>query len=272
VEEGLQGLPHGDLEAHDLAWLQAAVFLGGAFPGGALRLGAQGLVEAMDFDGRRRRVRLDLDRRPLARIGACVDGTAIFLSPLGTPADWRELFGALPIALHDATAAAPGDGPGVQAFASLFRGIVRQPLFYRKALSAPRGATEDAVRGFALLDLLELRTLCGQALYEQELFSRPPSRSLARTFGELLADATGARHDERYYLHPADLALPASTRLRGLALAGAIEPVLMERCNEDWWRNPRTGPFLQALWARGPEAGAEPASLDGYARRLLAGL
>jgi len=291
VAEGVQPLPRGDLADHDLGWLESAAFLGGIFPAGALTLTARRLVEAMGFDARRQGVRLDVERREQALVGACVargekpGQAAIFLAPLGTPRDWSDLFGALAIALRAVSIApaAPaedawaGDRAQEAAFAALFRGVVRQPLFFRRVLGAGGAAAEEAARGANVLALLELRRLCALALYEREAWSRPPSRSLARTFGELCAEAIGARCDERWYLHGLDLALPASTALRGLALLAAIEPAVLERCDEDWWRNPRTGPWLQGLWARGAAVdvaalvGGAP-SLDGYARSLLARL
>jgi len=56
---------------------------------------------------------------------------------------------------------------------------------------------------------------------------------------------------------------------------------LLERCDEDWWRNPRSGPWLQGLWARGGAVtaatlpslvGGGEASLEGWARTLVARL
>ncbi|WP_373044403.1 hypothetical protein [Vulgatibacter sp.] len=293
VAEGLQPVPRGDLAAHDLAWLQAAPFLGAAFPAGALRLAAAGLVEAMGFDGRRGNVRLDLDRRPLAAIGAFVAPIEIpgriglSLAPQGTPADWRDLFGGIAAALRFASLPCgpeetwAGEGAVEACFVALFRSIVREPLFYRRVVQAPRAAAEEAVRAFTLLELLELRTLCGRAIYEAEVWVRPPSQAVARSFGEILAAATGVRFDERLFLAAVDPALPACTSLRGHAILGAIAPALLERLDEDWWRNPRTGPLLQGIWARGgalrgaevPKLlGAGAPSLQARAEQLVAHL
>lgn len=295
VQEGLQPLPRGELADHDLAWLRTAAYAGALYPAGGLRLAATSVVEAMDFDARRGNLRLDLERRPLARVGASVAPldvparVAVSLSPLGTPADWRELFGAIArgLRLVSIARAAPvedrwaGDEAVGFAFSALFGRIVHAPAFLRRLLHAPRAAAEEAARALALLDLLDLREACGRALAEAEIWARPPSRAVARTFGELLAEATHARFDERRFLEDADPALPAATTLRGLAIAGEIEPALRERCDEDWWRNPRTGPLLQGAWARGGAVRGDEAakllgggapSLAGYARALVAQL
>lgn len=293
VEEGLSPLPRGELADHDLAWLRTAAYVGALFPAGGLRLAATQIVEAMGFDARRANLRLDLERRPLAELGACVaplevpGRVAVSLSPLGTPADWRELFRAIGGGLRLVSIAKTVpvedmvDPPAAAAFAALLGGIVGEPIFLRRMLQAPRAAADEAARALALLDLLELREACARAIYEAELWARAPSRAVAHAFGELLAEATLARWDERLFLLGADPALPASTRLSGLAIAGAVEPALRERCDEDWWRNPRTGPLLQGVWARGGAVrgaeiarrlGGEAPSLTAYAKRLVARL
>lgn len=278
----------GDAADHDLAALAAATAAGEAFPAGGLALTVRRLVAQMGFDARAGAVRLDLERRPMAAIGACVEKGAgrarVSLAPLGTPADWPALLGAVAVGLRHVSVApaAPvedrrcGDPANEAAFAAIFAGVVRAPAFYRRVVDATRRAAERARLLFVTLALLELRSCCAGALFELDLWVGGPSRAAARRFAERFAAATAARWDERRWAVHADLALPAANRLRGLARAGGILPALRERCDEDWWRNPRTGPLLQEAWARGaaaePPAFAGPASLKAWLGELLAAI
>lgn len=283
-------LPQGDLAAHDLAALWMAGPAADALPAGALELTARRLVEGMGFDRRVGRVRLDLQRRPQARVGAVVaraaGGAVVSMAPLGAPADWAALFGALPRALRHVSLAPHlpvedgrcGVAGQEAAFGALFSSALHQPLFYRRMTGAGRREAEEAALAFRTLAILELRLACARVLVEQEAFARGPSRAVATFFVETMEAATLARFDERLWATGLRPSLPAAHHVAGLALAAPLLPALRERCDEDWWRNPRTGPLLQGLWARG--AAADPAqllqagapSLEAWVAGLLAGL
>lgn len=292
VEPGLRPLPRGDLAAHDLAFLKGATFLTPLVPAGGLLLAVRRLVERMAFDRSAERVRIDREPRERAQAGAFVaagEGSevAIAAPPIGTAFDWIALFGALGEGLVLASvppAAAPEDRfGGDRSFAALvrflFTSILREPIFHERELGASRGAAREGARSFALLELLRLRRACALALHEIACWRQGPTRQLASAYAEILERATGARHDPRRFLDEIDPELPALSALRGLSLLGAAWPAIRERCDEDWWRNPRTGPLLQAIAShggalRGEEVlhrlGAAEPSLVAYAASLVA--
>jgi hypothetical protein len=43
--------------------------------------------------------------------------------------------------------------------------------------------------------------------------------------------------------------------------AGTIHAVLRDRFDEDWFLNPKSGPFLRELWAEGQEGRVEDLAL-----------
>lgn len=290
VEEGLQPLPRGDLAFHDLERIEGAHWVGGLFPNAGLTLVLLELFESMGFDARRRDVRLDLEKRPLQALGAGVfplelpARVVVSLSPLGTPDDWRELAGAFgqALALVSIGREVPpefswaGDpAPGL-ALRAIFTAVIGDRGFLRRVLQAPKAAADDAVRAFALAEIASLRRSCGVWLGARELWTSGASRGSERAWAERMAEATAARHDERLCLLGLDPALPEAQRLRGLALVPVLQEALLERCNEDYWRNPRTGPWLQGLFASGGAEGVASLggapSLVGYAKSLVARL
>jgi hypothetical protein len=57
--------------------------------------------------------------------------------------------------------------------------------------------------------------------------------------------------------------------LRGAAIAARLRGALVERCDEDWWRNPRSAEVLAGLLAAGSAGEAAPPLREG-AGALLA--
>ncbi len=60
----------------------------------------------------------------------------------------------------------------------------------------------------------------------------------------LFAEATGARVSAGEVVAGRAPWLGAAARLRGALLAARLAEALRERFDEDWWRNPRCGPWL----------------------------
>lgn len=268
-----------DLEAlEDLAWLS------GIFPGGALRLVALGTLDEMGFDVRRRGVRLDLEKRPQAQGGAKVFAQAIpsrvwvALSPTGLPSDWPRLFSALGqgFGLSSVSQVAPveqvwtGEALLGRAFGALLGALVGSPLFLQKKLRATRSERAEAQRGLALASLAHVRRLCGQVLVEAEVWRRGTSPRTLDTIREIRERALLVRSGDS--LEGIDPDLPALKEARALALAPILERALRERFDEDWWRNPRTGPYLAGLFAPGTRGSPEAiAALLGEGEPSLAG-
>jgi hypothetical protein len=82
---------------------------------------------------------------------------------------------------------------------------------------------------------------------------------------ELHARATGASLPRGLAMPLLDPFLGPWGELRGLSLAARMRAFLVERFDEDWWRNPRTLGSLHGLWSRGgrPTASELWAELGG---------
>lgn len=274
----------------DLTTLEEMAWLTGVFPAGGLRLAALGTLDAMGFDVRRRGVRLDLEKR---QGGAGVFALSIpsrvwvALSPLGVPSDWRQLFAALGrgFGYSSVSPLAPveevwtGDALLGRAFGVLLGELVGSRLFLQKEIGASRSEIAEVGRAWSVASLVHLRRSCARVLVEEELWRHGATPRALRTVAEIREMALGVRPGDD--LEGTGPELPAWTEARALSLAAGLERALFERFDEDWWRNPRTGPFLQGLFAPGtrgsPEGiaalleGGEP-SLVSWATRTLTGL
>jgi hypothetical protein len=115
---------------------------------------------------------------------------------------------------------------------------------------------EDFLRFVAFRELMYLRRYCAKFAYERSLHRHGPSPDRAAEYAERLTEATGAWTAAAQYLDDVDSHFYCIRYLRAWMLTGTLHQGLRERFDDDWFRNPRTGPFLAELWSIGQ---AEPA-------------
>jgi hypothetical protein len=288
VGEGVRPLPEGDLAAHDLSFLASALPFGALFPTAGLAPTVLPLLEGMGLPPAKLGLHLDLGREPGRAPGAVVAAlavprpVAVLLRTTGLPADYRAFLGALGTAVQLASvpAAAPvedkrcRDDGVLGAYGVLFEGLPANPVFLRRVLGAGKPEATEASRVLSLAALLEARSRCARFEHELSVWNQGPTGSVARAFVEREEAATFARTHEALAFAGIEPGLSAAHRLRALGLGATLERELTERFDEDWFRNPRTGPFLAERFPRGDAAeaeffGAAPFALAGYARLLL---
>jgi hypothetical protein len=99
-------------------------------------------------------------------------------------------------------------------------------------------------------------------------------QSWRESYREAMTAATGAVWDDVRAAHDADAGGHAAF-LAGAGLGARLRAAVRERFDEDWWRNPRTGPFLAGILAAGelPEdrADASPARATAALAHRIAG-
>lgn len=281
----IKPFPHG-AAWHDLAHAFGPPAFEGLFPRGepsgvlARRVGAMGLDPSA--------VRLDVADLPGRR-------PAAFVAPLEVPSDvvvvMRPALGfddagayltALGTGLHLAgtDAARPfedrhaGDPAVAAASGLLFGHWLTDRRWLRRMLD---GDAPDLPRVAALRELLRARQAAAMVGHELSLHSEGLRAGLAERFEEALSRATGARMPPGLHLVGGEEPLSAVHALRAMALEASLFETLRDRFDEDWWTNPRTGPFLAKLHelggfetadAIGERLGQGPLRLANVVRRL----
>jgi hypothetical protein len=76
-----------------------------------------------------------------------------------------------------------------------------------------------------------------------------------------LHGATRARPPEALWIEDVDPHFYCIRYLRAWMFAGTVHAVLRDRFDEDWFLNPKSGPFLRELWAQGQEGRVEDLAL-----------
>jgi hypothetical protein len=188
----------------------------------------------------------------------------VSVRPTGRPSDFLGLISALGEAAQLAAIpkVAPHEDrrcrdPAIgRAVALLAGSILREQSFHKRVLGAGRERARSAAKEATLAALIQARRTAAAIPSERALAARGAQSSVAEEWATLQSDALRAAHDPRLQLTPAPLGLPLHHELRAQAIASALRAALRERFDEDFWRNPRTGPFLTGLFVRGTVADA----------------
>lgn len=231
-----------------------------AFPAAAMEETIRRCCAEMHIDATASgRITFDLADRPGKRSRAFCSPVRVpqevylVLRPHGGQADWGTFLHELGHALHFGYARADypfeyrwlGDNSVTEAYAMLFdhRLQDRGWLLRYTGLGAARAGA--FLRFAAFEELHYLRRYCAKLIYEIAVYGGDVSwGALPDLYATTLTDATGFRYrpvdafidlDPRYY----------STRyLRAWQLQAVLERGLVERFDEDWWRNPAAGPWI----------------------------
>jgi hypothetical protein len=109
------------------------------------------------------------------------------------------------------------------------------------------------LRTAALEELHYLRRYCAKLLYEVELYSgRVSWDALPDLYVETLSAATTFRYQRADAFVDVDPRFYAARYLRAWQLGAVLADALVERFDEDWYRNPNAGPWIVGeLFAEG---------------------
>jgi hypothetical protein len=144
-----------------------------------------------------------------------------------------------------------GDLAVVKAHGLLFAGLGREGAWVRRTRGLNGQALDEYLRTVAVADLFSLREASARLAFEIELSDSDRPGELGPMWAERLTAATGFRFDPRSFLDRLGQRFGVARYLRGRMLAAQLRRELRERFDEDWYRNPRTGPFLGDWFANG---------------------
>ncbi len=276
------GVSLSQLVRADASWLFRAKAFDAAFPlSGLVELAVRQMRE-MEIDAYQGgRVRFDTEERPDKQPRAfCVpvrvpEEVYLVLRPRGGHQDYRTLWHELGHALHFSSADAGrpfadrwlGDNSVTEGFAMLFDHLTVDPGWLRRygGVSADRIA---ALRHELMTyELYAVRRYLAKLAYELSLH-RSDFIAPAEEYAQRLTEATLFRYDRADYLVDVDPAFYAARYLRAWQLEAALSMVLTDRFDEDWYRNPRAGAFVQDLMSRGQADPADRLAVEATGQSL----
>jgi len=252
--------PAGELARADLLHVLALIPWDGLFRRG-------GLAAAVHATAKSLRLELDLVQvddgdRPAQWPGVHVTGARISFRPRGGAPDWQDLLEGLGRALAAAHAPPHRRDPVLgAALGWLLGSLLLEPRWLQDRAGVERRHAPDVRRDLALRRLLSLRAGAAASRVASEVRRGLSGQAWREAYRESMTAATGAAWDAVRAARDGD----AGAHAAALAGAGAGERLrreVRERCDEDWWRNPRTSELLAGVLA----AGALPELEEGSGR------
>jgi hypothetical protein len=256
------GIAAGEATRADALYLLRGHAFDAHFPAGHLEPEILRQVREMGLDPLAGgRIRLDTADRPGKRARAfCApvqvpDEVHLVLRPQGGAADWRTFLHELGHALHFAhmTPGTPfedrwlGDHSITEGLAMLFDHRLHDRGWLARYAGMPRRVVAAWRRAAAFEELQFLRRYCAKLAYELVLYGGGASwDDLPGAYADTLGAATRFRYQPADALVDVDPRFYGARYLRAWQLQAALGTTLTERFDEDWWRNPASGPWLAA--------------------------
>lgn len=260
------GIRPEEAESHDAGWLKRMPWLDGSCQEGnvlgTLRKDLRDIGLPLEYGGH---VTVEHEAFPGPGMIACCapvrvpEQIQLLVMPTITQPDCVALLTSVGRALHyaytDSRLAfedrALGDLAVVKGHGLLFAGLSREGPWVRRTRGLQGQALDEYLRTLAVVDLFSLREAAARLEFEIELSDSASPGELGPTWAEMLSTTTGFRFDPRSFLERLGQRFGVARFLRGRMLAAQLRRELRERFDEDWYRNPRAGPFLGDWFANG---------------------
>jgi hypothetical protein len=263
---GLVPRPRGDLERADLLHLLSLPGLAGHFRPGMLGIALSRSLGRLGLD--LGRIRVDEADRPAQWPGAHALGLRVSFRRQGGAADWLGLFRAAGQALaSEASPPSARDPAFPHALGALLEGLLLDPFFLARELSVDGRHVPDLVRALALRRLFALRARAAALRVATEVERGTSGAAWREAHRDALSAASLAAWPDGLAARDADAAAHAAA-LGGAAWAVRLHGRLVERLDEDWWRNPKAAAALAGVLAAGragPDAERPPFAEAGAA-------
>jgi hypothetical protein len=189
------------------------------------------------------------------------DEVYLVLRPHGGQTDWMTFMHELGHALHFAYMRPDlafeyrwlGDNSITEGYAMLFDHRIKDAGWLKRYTELGASRLPAFMRSTGFEELQFLRRYSAKLIYEVELYGGNVRwDSLPDLYVEILTRATTFRYNRADAFVDVDPRFYAARYLRAWQLQALLAETLVERYDEDWWRNPRAGPWIcSALFGEG---------------------
>jgi hypothetical protein len=191
----------------------------------------------------------------------------LVLRPHGGQSDYGTFLHELGHALHFGNVRSDypfeyrwlGDNSVTEGYAMLFDHRMQQRGWLQRYTGLDRNRAGAYLRLAGFEELHFVRRYCAKLLYEVEVYSGTVGwKALPDIYVESLASATGFRYKAADAFIDLDSRFYSTRYLRAWQLQALLDDGLVNRFDEDWWRNPAAGPWIVGeLFAEGQRETAD---------------
>jgi hypothetical protein len=231
-------------------------------------------LAALGFDlAAERNIKLDLDDRPQKSPRACVIASDppkvvhLITRAQGGLHDYQAFMHEAGHALHYA-----GCDPNLpytfrrisrdhaltEIYSYICEAITREPGWHSEHFGLADDEARTNAQGTTFLEGLLFRRYTAKLQFELGFWSAfDAAGTTSEDYSEKLTAATGVRYPSDGHLADMDGGFYSADYLRAWIRHAQLRAHLIDEVGEDWWRNPRTGEILRALFAEGTKPSSE---------------
>jgi hypothetical protein len=231
-------------------------------------------LNALGFDlAADRNIRLDLDDRPQKSPRACVIASDppkvvhLITRAQGGLHDYQAFMHEAGHALHYA-----GCDPNLpytfrriardhaltEIYSYICEAITREPGWHTEYFALSDEDARTNAQGTTFLEALLFRRYTAKLRFELGFWSNfEDAGTTSDDYAEKLTTATGVRYPRDGHLADMDGGFYSADYLRAWIRHAQLRAHLIETVGEDWWRSPKTGEILRALFSEGTRPSSE---------------
>ena len=231
-------------------------------------------LSALGFDmASDRNIRLDLDDRPQKSPRACViasnppEVVHLITRAQGGLHDYQAFMHEAGHALHYAGCdpklpytfrRISRDHALTEIYSYICEAITREPGWHAEYFGLPDEEARVNAEGTVFLEALLFRRYTAKLGFELGFWSNFEQAALeSRDYEEKLTTATGIHYPRTGHLSDMDSGFYSADYLRAWIRHAQLRTHLVDEVGEDWWRSPKTGDVLRALFAEGTRPSSE---------------
>src|SRR5213076_745095 len=218
-------------------------------------------------------IRLDLDDRPQKSPRACVipsDPPSVvhlitraqgglhdyqaFLHEAGHALHYAGVDPTLPYTFRRISR----DHALTEIYSYIVEAVSREPGWHAKYFGLSDAEARENADATIFLEALLFRRYEAKLRYELGFWTRfPEDGGTPGGYEELLTAATGIRYRRSGFVSDMDAGFYSADYLRAWIRSSQLRAHLVAEVGEDWWRSPKTGEILRALFPEGTKPSSE---------------
>jgi hypothetical protein len=232
-------------------------------------------LRQLGFDlDREPNIKLDLDDRPQKSPRACVIASdppkivhlitraqgglhdyQAFLHEAGHALHYGNVDPELPYTFRNLSR----DHALTEIYSYIFEAISREPEWHARYFDLSPDQADENAEATVFLEALLFRRYTAKLHFELDFWSGFGNGGGAgpAEYHRLLTNATGIAYRADAYLADMDAGFYSADYLRAWIRSAQLRQWLQREVGEDWWRNPKTGDHLRALFAEGTQPASE---------------
>jgi hypothetical protein len=200
-------------------------------------------------------VKIPSDVRLVLEIGDGQRDWLTFLEALGRALFYGHVGADLPFEQRTL-----GDRAIDLSYGALFRHLLLDPRFLNRSLEFSR--PRDYLILAYLERLYDLRLCCGRVLYDLRLREKASTEGMKELYADQMHEAIGVQVSGDLYLHDVRAPLHSLMQLRARLFEPQLTLHLLHYFDDQWWANPRCGPYMRQEWGKGRRHAVEELASD----------